>query len=361
MTLTALTAPTPLVGIAQGLAAVEARLDRFFEEQVARARTHGDAYRRLWSAAHDAARGGKLVRPRLVLAAHDAHVGESGRAAPAAVDLAAAFELLHAAFLMHDDVIDHDLVRRGRPNVAGSFAAEASAAGDRRAREYGEASAILAGDLLISAAHRLVAGLDAPTATRRALLELVDECVFLAAAGEHADVRFALGTAPEPGEILAMIEEKTASYSFSAPLQAGALLGGADARTVGRLGDLGRDLGVAFQLRDDVLGVFGEEAVTGKSATGDLREGKQTLLIAFARADAAWPDVADRFGRPDLGTEDAAAIRRVIVEAGALDRVEALIADRCRSAVALAGSSGLPTALAAELAWIARGCAERDR
>src|SRR5215207_4021992 len=314
-------------------AAVAGFLDTFFAERVARAAAHGGDYERLWSAARDAASGGKRIRPALVLAAHRAFAGAQTESA---VRLAAAFELLHTAFLIHDDVIDHDLVRRGAPNVAGRFALDGVARGLSvvRANEYGEASAILAGDLLISGAHRLVAELDAPHDVRGSLLELIDECVFLAAAGEHADVRFAAGATPGERDILAMIENKTASYSFSAPLQAGALLGGATPDAVDRLGEIGRHLGVAFQLRDDVLGVYGSPAVTGKSVLGDLREGKETLLIAYARAHAGWSAVAVEFGRPDLDDAAAARLRAAIEASGARSRVEQLITARCDAAIA---------------------------
>jgi geranylgeranyl pyrophosphate synthase len=308
-------------------AAVAGVLDAFFAERLERAAEHGGDYERLWVAARDAASGGKRIRPALVLAAHRAFAGSES---PSAVRLAAAFELLHTAFLIHDDVIDHDLVRRGAPNVAGRFALDAVARGVpvARANDYGEASAILAGDLLISGAHRLVAELDAPGDVRAALLELLDECVFLAAAGEHADVRFAAGATPGERDILSMIENKTASYSFSAPLRAGALLGGATPDAVELLGEIGRHLGVAFQLRDDVLGVYGSAAVTGKSVLGDLREGKETLLIAYARGHTGWSAVSVEFGRPDLDDAAAARLRAAIEASGARSRVEDLIAER---------------------------------
>lgn len=340
--------------------AVAAFLDTFFAERIARAAEHGGDYERLWSAARDAASGGKRIRPALVLAAHRAFAG--GESA-SAVRLAAAFELLHTAFVIHDDVIDHDLVRRGAPNVAGRFALDGVARGlsVSRANEYGEASAILAGDLLISGAHRLVAELDAPRDVRGALLELIDECVFLAAAGEHADVRFAAGATPGEREILAMIENKTASYSFSAPLRAGALLGGATPDAVDRLGEIGRHLGVAFQLRDDVLGVYGSTAVTGKSVLGDLREGKQTLLIAFARGHAVWSGVALEFGRPDLDDAAAARLRTAIEASGARSRVEGLIAERCEAAIAAVATPILPAVLRDGLTATAHDCVERAR
>jgi len=342
------------------LAAVDDELESFFARGVAKAGGHGEAYRRLWSAAREAAQGGKRVRPRLVLAVHHAF---EGRRHEAAITTAAAFELLHTAFLMHDDVIDHDDVRRGVPNVSGRFAAEASGRGVTadRAREYGEASAILAGDLLISGAHRMIAGLDLPVGRREALLDLIDDCVFLAAAGEHSDVRFALGETPSADDIVAMIENKTASYSFSAPLQAGAILAGAPQRAIDGLARVGGHLGVAFQLRDDVLGVYGEPRVTGKSAMGDLREGKETLLIAYARADASWSPVAAHFGRPDLDEDAADRLRAAITASGAYDQVEALITARCGEAVELIERLGLPPELAAELTTVAQDCGARDR
>lgn len=338
---------------------VDEVIDGFFAECIERAAPLGDEYRRLWVAARDAAAGGKRVRPALVLAAHRSFAGAD--TLPAA-RLAAAFELLHTAFLIHDDVIDHDLVRRGAPNVAGRFALDGVSRGldAARANGYGEASAILAGDLLISAAHRLVAGLDASAEVRMPLLDLVDECVFLAAAGEHADVRQA-GSSPDERDILEMIERKTASYSFSAPLQAGALLGGAGAGAVARLGEIGRHVGVAFQLRDDVLGVFGHTSRTGKSVLGDLREGKQTLLIAYARGHADWSSVEADFGRPDLDESTAARLRAAIESSGARARVERLIDERCGEAHRSIAAGELPPALRESLMATVRECVERDR
>ena len=339
--------------------AVSEFLDDYFARQLERAARHGDDYVQLWVAARDGAAGGKRIRPELVLAAHAAFAG-SGTAE--SVRLASAFELLHTAFLMHDDVIDHDLVRRGAPNVAGRFALDGVGRGlpVDRANDYGEASAILAGDLLIAGALRVVAELDAPRSVRASLLEIVDECVFLAAAGEHADVRQA-GAAPGEHDILAMIENKTASYSFSAPLQAGAVLGGAPAASVARLGEVGRHLGVAFQLRDDVLGVFGSATVTGKSSLSDLREGKETLLVAYARVHPDWDRAAAGFGSPELDDAGAAGLRRAIESSGARDRVERLIDARCAAAVDAIAAAGLPHGLQKTLTVTARTCTERAR
>jgi len=348
-----------------GTADVEAFIEAFFTERATRASSCGDDYLRLWDATRSSSTGGKRLRPELVLAAHAAYAERGAatqRSDAAAVQLAAAFELLHTAFLMHDDVIDHDLERRGAPNVTARFMREALArgVGEARSREYGEAAAILAGDLLISSAHRIVAGLDAAAEVRTALLDVLDECVLLTAAGELADVRQSTAS-PGPHEIVVMIEQKTAAYSFSGPLRAGAILGGAPARSVASLSEVGRHLGVAFQLRDDVLGVFGSASLTGKTVTGDLREGKQTLLVAFAREHHGWGAVAGDFGRPDLDEEAAARLRTAIVASGALERVETMVGERCAEAVAAIETGGFPEALRDELVATAGRCVERVR
>ncbi|GAA1764780.1 polyprenyl synthetase family protein [Agromyces humatus] len=344
---------------------VAAYLDAFFDERIDRAASLGDDYGRLWSAARDAAAGGKRIRPALLLAASEAfaRVGVPNASQAAAVPLAAAFELLHTAFLMHDDVIDHDLVRRGVPNLGGRFALDGEARGlsTERAKEYGEASAILAGDLLISAAFRLVAGFEAPADVRHRLVSIVDECVFLAAAGEHDDVRQATGAAPGENDILTMIEHKTASYSFSAPLQAGAVIGGASPEAIDRLGEIGRHMGVVFQLRDDVLGVFGTASVTGKSVLGDLREGKETLLIAYARGHTAWERVSASFGQPGLDEPDAGRLRAAIEASGARARVERLIEARRDDALRALTTPLLPASLRDELTLTVHDSVERER
>lgn len=339
-------------------AAVDDVIDTFFAERLERAGALGGHYERLWRTAQEASEGGKRVRPRLVLETHHAFAGTNDAAA---VTVAAAFELLHTGLLLHDDVIDGDVVRRGRPNLAGAFAAEATAAGISApaAAGWGEASAILAGDLLISAAHTLVARLDVPQ--RSELLEIIDESVFLAAAGEHADVAFSTGVSHAPPEaLLLMMEHKTANYSFAAPLRTGAVLAGAGAAAGRELGAIGRRLGLVFQLRDDMLGVFGTEARTGKSTQGDLREGKRTFLVAQAEHHPAWAAVRHLFGHPRLDDDGAQRLRAALVTSGAHDAIESLISQWHHELLLTIARSPLPEALQTTLARLATHCAERD-
>lgn len=248
-------------------------------------------------------RGGKRFRPALLLSAHDALDGDLG---DAAVEVGAALELLHTAFVIHDDVIDGDHTRRGRPNVSGTFLGQARADGadPDDADNYGRTAAILAGDLALATAVRTVATCGAPVEVVHRLLDLFDQALHTTAAGELADVRLTLDLAPATlAESVAMEADKTGAYSFALPLQAGAVLAGADESTVLRLGEAGRVLGIAFQLVDDLIGVFGDTSVSGKSSTGDLRTRKQTPLLVHARSTPEWEQILLHLGR-DLDDEE---------------------------------------------------------
>jgi geranylgeranyl diphosphate synthase type II len=342
----------------QALAAVDAALDGFLAERISRASTVGPSCRRLWERIGLACSGGKRIRPRLLLLAHNTLGGD---AHDDAVTASVAFELLHTAFLLHDDVLDGDLVRRGRPNLQGSFVGDAIDRGlaSEAATAWGDAAGVLAGDLLISAAHSVIARITADA--RTALHELIDGCLFSTAAGELADVGLALGavdvTIPE---ITRMMHDKTAVYSFAAPLRAGALLAGAGAQAETELAEIGTMLGFVYQLRDDLLGVFGSPAALGKPVDGDLREGKQTLLIAYAEGSEAWNDVRHLFGRRSLDADTAERLRGALVECGARARVELHLSRQCEKTCERIEQSGLPERLKAELIPLARRCAERE-
>lgn len=334
------------------MTAADDALAALLDAGAARAAALGPPYRDLWAALTRACDGGKRLRPALLHAAHD---GLGGTLPGPAADVGAALELLHTAFVVHDDVIDGDLVRRGRPNVSGTFAATASHLGDRAARAYADAAGVLAGDLALVAAVRAVALCGAPPDVTTRLLDLVDAAVQTTAAGELDDVRLGLGLGPVPslGDVLTVSERKTAVYSFVLPLQAGAVLAGADGDTVDVLGQVGRLLGIGFQLVDDLLGVFGDEATTGKSSLTDLREGKWTPLVAHARSTSAWLELAPLLGDPDLDADGARRARDVLVRSGSRDFVEDLALGYVDAAAELAYEHRLPEPFVAELEDVA--------
>ncbi|MBS1673479.1 MAG: polyprenyl synthetase family protein [Actinobacteria bacterium] len=341
------------------LADVDAVIDACFRDVAERIGTV-EGFDEVWDQARQGAEGGKLLRPRLVLSAHRAFADEPS---DDAIRAAAAVELLHLAFLLHDDVIDRDLIRRGGPNLIAlrRDAALAVGADEDAALRYGASCAILAGDLLLSAAHRLIAGLEVPSAPRGALLQVLADAVDAAAVGEHADILLGLRGDADEAAILRTMEHKTARYSFGAPLRIGALLGGAPPAAVEALGFIGATIGIAFQARDDVLGVFGDPRQTGKSALSDLREGKMTLLIAHARTAPAWNAVSALFGDTDLDDDGATALRDAIRRSGALDRTEAVISSLVVEARASMLLAALPARLVDDLERVIAGATERSR
>ncbi|MBO9555668.1 polyprenyl synthetase family protein [Cellulomonas sp.] len=297
--------------------------------------SRGEA-RALWDAMGDAAVGGKGLRPALLQATYEAFGGTRPELAQHVGD---AVELLHTAFVMHDDVIDRDLHRRGRPNVSGAFEARGRAAGASasRAQRYGQAAGILAGDLALVGATRLVATVDTDRETVARLLDLLDETVRVTAAGELGDVRLGLHVDhPTLADVLTVEEQKTAVYSFSLPMRAGAILAQAPAAVLPALDRLGRLVGIAFQLQDDLLGTFGDEAETGKSTLSDLREGTVTALVVHARSTSAWPAIAPHLGDPHLTRAAADDVRAALTACGSRELVEELLDQHVREARLLA-------------------------
>ncbi|WP_159449637.1 polyprenyl synthetase family protein [Demequina sp. NBRC 110057] len=282
--------------------------------------------------------GGKRLRALLLLASHAAHGGDSP---DAATSLAAGLELFQTAALLHDDVLDGSDTRRGGPSAHREIEAFHAARGWHGAsRDFGAAGAILAGDLALMACQRAVGAAGAARAERAVVLTaMFAEMADLVTAGQYADMRAAAqpldALAGQEAAIRAVMRAKTASYSAEFPLALGAAVAGADAATIETMRAAGRDLGIAFQLRDDVLGLVGAPSLTGKPAGDDVREGKRTLLVWHAwlyGADACRDTVTRAFGRRDASDDEVAAAVAAIVSTGALDAVEREIAALTRQA-----------------------------
>ncbi|MEO8798869.1 MAG: polyprenyl synthetase family protein [Polyangiaceae bacterium] len=264
-------------------------------------------------------RGGKRLRGVLLAAAFEASGG--GDRAPIMPALVG-FELLQAYLLIHDDWMDGDLVRRGGPTVHAALREVFGTA-------EGDAQAILTGDLAQALALEAITACAVPAERIGRAAKAVSVLLRNVTLGQMLDVRGAVARYPERATGLDHVyERKTASYTVTGPLEIGALLAGATDERVARLGAVARPLGILFQLRDDVLGVFGDPAVTGKSASSDLRQGKFTALVV--EASAVDPTVAGDLAALREAPEDAVetlvtSLRARIVAAGARERVEARI------------------------------------
>lgn len=280
--------------------------------------------------------GGKRLRP---VFCHWGFVAAGGEPKdPSIVDAGAAFELLQAFALIHDDVMDGSAVRRGAPAVHRRFAdrhTDASWAGE--SRRFGEGVAILAGDLALVYADLLL-----PSASPE-VLAIWHELRIELNIGQYLDLAgTAVGEVDRIGA-RRIAQLKSGRYTIERPLQLGALLAG-DAELAQALAAYGAPLGEAFQLRDDVLGVYGLPSRTGKPVGDDLREGKPTLLLAVARerVDAAEAELLARVGDPDLDDQAVADLQALLVSTGALDVVEGEIDALARDAVAALPTIDLP-------------------
>jgi geranylgeranyl diphosphate synthase type I len=279
--------------------------------------------------------GGKRLRPSFCFwAARAAGLPDS----ESLVRAAASLELLQASALVHDDVIDHSDTRRGQPAMHRRFA-EIHRARDwaGSSDEFGAGAAILIGDLLLAWSETLLATSGFDAAARERARPISDVMRLELMAGQYLDVveQARGGTSVESA--LRVARFKSAKYTIERPLHLGAVLADAPTPVITAYSEYGIPLGEAFQLRDDLLGVFGDPGVTGKPAGGDLREGKRTVLIALAVERLASAEAAALqagLGNPGLSDAEVARLRNLIAESGAAAQVESMIVERADHALA---------------------------
>jgi len=278
--------------------------------------------------------GGKRLRPAF---AYWGYRGAGGQDSDEVVGTVAALELVQASALIHDDVMDGSATRRGEPAVHRRFAGLHAASGWRGdAGAFGTAAAILLGDLCLVWSDELLhrGGLDPQTLARAR--PVFDEMRSEVTLGQYLDVQTQATGDTSTGRASLVARFKSAKYTIEQPLLLGAAIANAPASLVKAYSAFGLPLGEAFQLRDDILGVFGDPAVTGKPAGDDLREGKRTYLVAAAleTAGPAGRGLIERcLGDPRLDARGVAALREMIVDSGALARTEERIEELTAAAL----------------------------
>jgi geranylgeranyl diphosphate synthase type I len=359
---------------------IQGRLDSFLDERSAELAAVSPDLDVMDAAARGLLAGGKRFRARFcywgwhAVAARGDDFDPAPDAAPAldaVIAVAAALEIFHSAALVHDDIMDNSDLRRGEPSLHRRFETlhrdrgwSGSAAG------YGSAAALLLGDLLLGWSDGLfeegLAHVDpGPAAAARAEFGRMRTEVMLGQYLDMLEEHSWRGRAE--AELLArahrVIVYKSAKYSVEAPLALGAALAGGSLAEVAALREFGLPLGVAFQLRDDLLGVFGDPAVTGKPAGDDLREGKRTVLIAVARQKL--PGSAARLldellGDPELDPQQIAMLQASIRDSGAVDQLERIIAHNVETATAALAQAPIARSARDELTALADTVTRRD-
>ena len=352
--------PDPPESLRKIAAAVEARIDSLLSDEVERWKAvHSDLAEPLLVLRSSVLSGGKRLRPAFC---HWAFVGAGGDPDdPVITDAGAALELLHSFAVLHDDVMDASRVRHGADTV--HFAHESRhhrAKWRGEARRFGDGVAVLVGDLAFVYADRLLAGIDAEAN------EVFTELRLEVNLGQYLDL---IGTAQRDADLETARRislYKSGKYTVERPLHLGAALAGGLSGPSGlaeALSGYGLAVGEAFQLRDDLLGAFGDPTVTGKPVGEDLREGKPTPLHALAVAGATAGDrlVLDRlYGSPELSEPEIGELRDVLTRTGARAEVDARIEALVEEGIGALAGAGLAGAAEQELTELARFVACRD-
>ncbi|HEX2283334.1 MAG TPA: bifunctional (2E,6E)-farnesyl/geranyl diphosphate synthase [Mycobacterium sp.] len=312
-------------------------------------------------------RGGKRLRPAFAYWGWRAVADPPDRPVDAGVlRLFSALELLQACALVHDDVIDESATRRGLPTVHRLFAdRHRSSNWHGSSHQFGISAAILLGDLALVWADDVVATVDLTADAHRRVQRVWAAIRTEVLGGQYLDIVAESSGAESVASAMTVNIYKTASYTISRPLQLGAAAAGDRPDVMAAFHELGTNLGVAFQLRDDVLGVFGDPAVTGKPSGDDLRSGKRTVLLAEAVELAEKSDpVAAKLLRTSIGTELSDAqvkeLCLVIESVGALAAVEDRIDVLTRRALGILNAAPINAQAKVGLSELARLAANRS-
>lgn len=291
----------------------------------------------------DYARRGKLLRGALVSLGYHLF-RDDGEIPTVCVDAGVAMELLQSFLLIHDDIMDQDLLRRGGPSVHAQYTEACPVPNDRdRSALYGISLGICAGDVSAFLAMEILSTLDLPAERRIPIVARVSREITAVGLAQMQDVHHGYVDDVDEEAILRVYTYKTGRYTFSLPMSIGAAIAGAQEDRIDLLGVLGESLGRIFQIRDDQLGIFGDTQTIGKPAGSDVREDKKTIFRHFVAVEDRDGTYRDMFGRDTVSISDLENLREFIKSRGILARVDRLVereADRVRELIGRLGLSG---------------------
>lgn len=281
----------------------------------------------------------------------------------AALRAASSMELLHAFALLQDDVMDNSAQRRGRPTAHVRFADWHRSRGlSSSPRRFGESAAVLLGDLCLIWAEQMLRESGLPPNRLQRIWTRYDAMRCELAIGQFADIVSDIGQLPSLDTVLEVARRKSGNYTVRRPVEIGAAMAGCDEATLTALGRYGAVVGEAFQLRDDVLGIFGSPEATGKPANADLLERKPTSVVvaAHAMADASTGRaLTELMRRSDLDDRAVQQWRELIWHTGAVERIEALITEHLGTAEKLLADMVIDDSARSALAEMAAVCTDR--
>lgn len=269
--------------------------------------------------------GGKRIRAALV---YYGYIGAGGSQRKKILKACVAVEIIHIFLLIHDDIIDRGKLRHGEDTLHETFKKKKQKLGASEVDglHFGEAMAIIVGDFLYAVANRMV--LEAGFDDRTTILTLtkLQRIASTTVIGQSQDINIEHSKKPSPQEILAMYENKTAKYTFEGPLQVGMMMAGCfDKKTMQAVSGYSVALGIAFQIQDDILGVFGNEKKMGKSVVSDIEENKSTLMVVTAKSKASAAQkkqLNQILGKKNISAKEVKIFQDILLETGAVDFVK---------------------------------------
>ncbi|MCL5411660.1 MAG: polyprenyl synthetase family protein [Patescibacteria group bacterium] len=282
----------------------------FFSTEEKNVLTLTPKIKNLYTIYSESALGGKVLRGTLVKLGYQLI---NPKFDPEILKVAAAVEILHAALLIHDDIADKSSTRRGKPSLYFALGQD----------HYGISQALLLGDLGLYYPIKIISESGFEARLKNEAILNLSEIVVKTILGEILDVACSRsGEKKEEKDVLSIHKLKTAYYTISGPLSIGALLAGGSQNQIQKITEFGRDLGIAFQIQDDILGVFGNELVLGKSVTSDVEEGKNTLLIIHALKKASRDQkqfLNKYYGKGKIDISKYQIVREIFEKTGSLE------------------------------------------
>jgi len=338
-------------------------LERFLTEQVNRINEIDVYLKPVASSLSDFVRdGGKRFRP---IFCYLGYLGAGGEESDAAIQVSSSLELVHACALIHDDLMDGSDSRRGKPSLHKYFEnlhSQSKYLG--KPEKFGAAAAILIGDLALSWSDQMIYESDSDSLNLKGALPVFYEMRSELMAGQYLDVLEGVIAKSETERSRKIAQYKSGKYSIERPLQFGGSLASANSKILESYSEYGLPLGEAFQLRDDILGIFGKSDVTGKPSGDDIREGKRTLLIAMT-LEGCNPvqksKIENSLGKSELSDSEVTSIQEIIVESGALASCEALIENLYTRAIQAIQNSDIEAEVIELLKFMATAATKREK
>ncbi len=308
--------------------AIRANIGRFLKEKRADLSRINSWGADLCNRLNDFVCSGKMLRGKLVLLTYlmYRHSIED-----AVLDAAAAIEIFHSSLLIHDDIIDSDLLRRGHHTLFAQYQKWGEDHELFKPSRFGQSMGICAGDIGFMLSFDILSQLNAAFPVINKLLQLFTKEMSYVGLAQMQEIFFASSNGVvDETSVYNLYVYKTARYTFSLPMIAGALLAGQNTQTQDHLGEIGKSLGIIFQIRDDALGLFGDESELGKPICSDLREGKQTLYyLALIRkaCEEHKKKLYTILRKQNIDFNDVSYIRRLIIELGVREEIDSKVAE----------------------------------